>query len=144
MEMTRDCFSSAEGFDYNFPRILAPGKTASETEERNTSPLNQIRVLDWRSIQSQGLGLIFVPLFSFPLSSAGWRRCGPSDFCPCPVPLVPNLSHLDDQTPLQKNLSCASGASCFPSSEESAFLALLAADPWGRPGRPPGAQTEAV
>lgn len=54
MEMTRDRFSSAEGFDYNFPRVLAPGKREPEMEERNTSPLNQIRVLDWRSIQSRG------------------------------------------------------------------------------------------
>lgn len=54
MEMTRDCFPSSEGFDYNFPRVIAPGKREPETEERNTSPLNQIRVLDWRSIQSRG------------------------------------------------------------------------------------------
>ena len=54
VEMTRDRFSSVEGFDYNFPCVLAPGKSESETEESNTSPLNQIRVLDCRSIWSRG------------------------------------------------------------------------------------------
>lgn len=81
---TRDLFSSAEGFDSNFPRVFAPGKREPETEERNTSPLNQIRVHDWRSILSRGLGLIFLQLFVFPPGAADWRRCGPPDFWPGP------------------------------------------------------------
>lgn len=105
--MTRDCFSSAEGFDYNFPRVLAPGKREPEMEECNTSPLNQIRVLDWRSIRSRGG---FSCCYSrFPPGAACWRRCAPSDFCPRLAPLTPDSSPLGNQTHPQKN-SCTSGA----------------------------------
>lgn len=134
---TRDLFSSAEGFDSNFPHIFAPGKREPETEERNTSPLNQIRVHDWRSILSRGLGLIFLQLFVFPPGAAVWRCCGPPDFWPGPGPGPPRI-----RFPFgQRNASSEKSFSHFWSISFSFCGGIRILDRCGgvRPGRPPGA-----
>lgn len=62
------------GFSWRF----SSGKASQRQKEWNNSPLNQIRILDRRSIQSRGSGLIFLPsspcfLPAPPISAAVFR-----------------------------------------------------------------------
>lgn len=62
------------GFSWRF----SSGKASQRQKEWNNGPLNQIRILDRRSIQSRGSGLIFLPsspcfLPALPISAAVFR-----------------------------------------------------------------------
>lgn len=64
------------GFSWRF----SSGKASQRQKEWNNGPLNQIRILDRRSIQSRGSGLIFLPSSPCFLPALPIRRRVPSYF----------------------------------------------------------------